>query len=133
MPLVTPSHGKGKIFRAAKGETKNPNGRPRRVLTHVLKELEDKGYERVSATDVHEAFERLVNLQEDQLKKLSTSVNEPILVRIVAKALIDKRGFDYLEKLLDRAHGKAKQSVDHTTGGDKITAIGALIQEIEQK
>ena len=53
-----------------------------------------------------------------------------MLNRIVAKAMLDKKGFDIVEKLLDRAHGKAKQNLDlnQNVTGATITIDGREVK-----
>jgi len=38
----------------------------------------------------------------------------PMSLRIVAKGMLNAKGWEVLEAMLDRAHGKPKQSVDHS-------------------
>jgi len=45
----------------------------------------------------------------------------PMSLRIVGKAMLTAKGWEVLQAMLDRAHGKAKQSMDMTTGGERLT------------
>ena len=103
------------------GESGNPDGRPPLLLSTIVAELRAKGYERATAGTVADAFETLLNVPEDVLKTMVGDPKAPMSVRIVGKAMLTAKGWEVLQAMLDRAHGKAKQAIDHTTGGEKIT------------
>jgi len=111
MRKVKQSHG-GAIVHAAKGETANPHGRPPKLLSTIVKDLKSKGYERATATTVVEAFETLLNVPEEVLADMIKDKKQPMSVRIVGKAMMSAKGWDVLQAMMDRAHGRAKQSVD---------------------
>ena len=66
----------------------------------------------------------MIQLSEPELKPLMTDMTKPILVRIIAKNLLDKKGFDIIERMIDRAHGKAAM----TMGEDENNSIGSLAE-----
>lgn len=103
-----------------KGETANPNGRPPLLLSTIVAELRAKGYERATSGTVADAFETLLNVPEDVLKTMVTDPKAPMSVRIVGKAMLTAKGWEVLEAMLDRAHGRPKQSTDLTTNGKEI-------------
>lgn len=103
-----------------KGESGNPNGRPPKLLCHIIAELKEKGYERVSPSQIAEAYEILFNLNRVEITGWVNNETAPMFMRIVAKQMLSARGVEMLEKMLDRAHGKSKQSIDHTTNGKDI-------------
>ena len=113
-------HG-GEIHLLEKGETANPNGRPPLLLSTIVAELRAKGYERATAGTVADAFETLLNVPEDVLAEMVKDKTKPMSLRIVGKAMLTAKGWEVLQAMLDRAHGKAKQAIDHTTGGEKIS------------
>jgi hypothetical protein len=43
-----------------------------------------------------------------------------MLVSIITKAILSDKGFEIIEKMLDRAIGKAGGNIDITTNGEKI-------------
>ena len=104
-------HG-GEIHLLEKGESGNPEGRPPRLLSTITAELKAKGYERATANQVADAFETLMNVPEDELVKMVKDTKSPMSLRIVGKAMVTAKGWEVLQAMLDRAHGKAKQSVD---------------------
>lgn len=97
-----------------KGQSGNPKGRPPKVLSSVLSELKKEGYEEVKAAQVREAYEILLGLDETRLIEVATNRDFPAVMTIAAKHLLSKKGagFEIMEKMLDRAHGKATQRVE---------------------
>lgn len=89
------------------GQSGNPNGRPRNVFSSLKKQLEDAGVEVPKRSQFAEAISILVILTEDQLKAIVSDPDKPMALRIAAKELLGKKGFDALNLLLDRGIGRA--------------------------
>lgn len=106
------------------GQSGNPNGRPVKLFSHLAKEFKERGIERATASTVAEAYEYLLALPLSEIIDISGNPkldNEyPAILRIAAKEMVGKRGIEILREMLDRAHGKAKQAIDHTSGGEAI-------------
>ena len=112
------------ISKDANGFDKNPQninrkGRPRVMISHVLHEMKQQGIEQVTKAQIVGLFESLLNCTEHDLNKYLNDKEQPMLNRIVIKAMLDKRGFEIIEKILDRVHGKAA-IVQETTTQDVI-------------
>lgn len=106
---------------AEKGDVLNPNGRPPKLLSTIVAELKAKGYERATAGNVVEAFETLLNVTQEDLEEMVKDKTQPMSLRIVGKAMLTAKGFEVLQTMMDRAHGKAKQSVDvEVTGKGEV-------------
>ena len=116
---VKQPHG-GTLTMIEKGDTTN-GGRPPKLLSTITAELKAKGYERATANQVADAFETLMNVPQDELAKMVKDEKAPMSLRIVGKAMLTAKGWEVLQAMLDRAHGKAKQAVDLTTGGERLT------------
>ena len=102
----------GTLHALEKGETANLAGRPPRLLSTITAELKAKGYERATANQVADAFETLMNVPEDELVKMVKDTKSPMSLRIVGKAMVTAKGWEVLQAMLDRAHGKSRQGVD---------------------
>lgn len=89
----------------------NRDGRPRLLVSSVIKDLKSKGVESVSQSDVKETFLMLINLNIGELKDIQKDVEQPAIVRIVAKEMLGGKGFEVVEKMLDRAMGKSEDSI----------------------
>lgn len=120
MKKVKQEHG-GAIVHAEKGETANPNGRPRKTINSVNKELEEQGIKPTTANEIKDIYLRLINMEMAELKKLVEDLKQPALIRIVGKKILSDKGFDIIDKMLDRAIGRAQQAVDVTTNGKELT------------
>jgi len=117
---VKQKHG-GALKIPEKGDRFNPDGRPPRLLSTITAELKAKGYERATANQVADAFETLMNVPQDELAQMVKDEKAPMSLRIVGKAMLTAKGWEVLQAMLDRAHGKSKQAVDLTTGGERLT------------
>ena len=95
-----------------KGEIKNPNWRPKKFVGSVLDELKKQGFGNITRRNVVDIYETLLSLPRDGLVDIASGKQYPMIYRIVAKEMLSKRGFDVIEKMIDRAHGKASQTVD---------------------
>ena len=102
--------------RFEKGESGNPQGAPPKLLSTIVAELRAEGYERATANQVADAFETLLNVPEDVLANMVKDKHKPMSLRIVGKAMLTAKGWEVLQAMLDRAHGKAKQSTEHSGG-----------------
>ena len=111
-------HG-GEVNTFEAGDPGGP-GRPPKLLSTITAELKAKGYERATANQVADAFETLLNVPEDVLAEMVKDKTKPMSLRIVGKSMLTAKGWEVLQAMLDRAHGKAKQSLDHTSGGKEI-------------
>ena len=119
-------HG-GEVNTFEKGDPGGP-GRPPKLLSTIVAELRAKGYERATAGTVADAFETLLNVTHEDLVKMGNDPKSPMSLRIVAKGMLTAKGWEVLQAMLDRAHGKAKQAIDHTTGGKEF-----VVQFIEPR
>ena len=95
----------------------NRNGRPRKMIADVIAELEKQGIKAATKPDIQDIYMRLINIEIPELEKIVKDAEQPVLVRIVGKNILSGKGFDIIEKMLDRSIGKAEQKTDITTGG----------------
>ena len=93
-----------------KWETLNPNWRPRKWISLVNAELKEKWYSPATKAEIEENYMSLLQLEEDQLKEMATDKTKPMLIRILIKNMLWWKGFDIIEKMLDRWIGKSKQT-----------------------
>lgn len=106
------------------GQSGNPNGRPVKLFSQLAKEFRERGIERATPAHVSEAYEYLLALPLSEIIEISgnpkTENEYPVLIRLAAKEMIGKRSLEIIKEMLDRAHGRSRQSIDHTSGGEKI-------------
>jgi len=94
----------------------NPGRKPK-VFSELAAEYKERGIEKATPEAVKEAFEYLFALADEEIQSISNGIKPdyPILIVICAKQMQDKRTMGkVLETMLDRAHGKPKQAMEHT-------------------
>lgn len=92
-----------------KGETLNPNWRPKKWISLVNVELKEKWYEPATKADIEANYMSLLQLEEQELKMLLEDKTKPMLIRILVKNMLWWKWFDIIEKMLDRGIWKAVQ------------------------
>ena len=91
-------------------------------MAGFVTELRAKGYERITAKAAGEVVELLIGLPEYEVRRLADDEHGSILQRTLASGLLNKgTQLRVLMELLDRAHGKPKQAIDHTSADGSIT------------
>ena len=91
------------------GQTGNPNGRPRKLVSSLLIESNKLGIEPLRSSQVNDCYELILNMTIEEVKALVNDSEQSIFVRIIGKAILSSKGSEALEKILDRAHGKSIQ------------------------
>ncbi len=107
---------KGHKHRFSTEKQPETNGRKKKLVSYTLDLLKEEGHEEVSAEQVKQIYTVLISLSQDRLIALGNDKETPMLYRIVTKEILSKRGFEVIEKMLDRAHGKAtsKTEIEHS-------------------
>lgn len=96
----------------------NRKGRPRKLVSHVLKDMKEKGIKPVSHDEIKDIYLSLVNNTESEMDEILNDKDQPMLTKIVIKAIKKGKGIDVIEKMFDRAVGKAEQKTEtrHSAG-----------------
>ena len=108
-----------------KGDRLNPKGPPKKLVSSLIAQLKEEGYEGVTNGQISDVISLLLNLEKDRVKQLAEDAKQPIYVQRISRRLVtatDKEIGDFIDKQLDRAHGKPKQVNEHT-GKDGETLI----------
>ena len=94
-----------------KGQSGNPKGRPKKLFSTWAEEMKAEGYERVTKAHLDEALSLIINMPLVAIADLADNPDAPIGLKILASELKNekKRG-EALERILDRAFGKAALS-----------------------
>lgn len=114
---VKQKHG-GALYRPAKGETANPNGRPKKYVT-LLKE---QGYK---LSEVNDTIQTIMAMDLEELKSVWDNPKATILEKTIANALrksLEKGSLYSIDTLLNRVYGKPKETQQVTTDG-KIEVV----------
>lgn len=114
-----------------KGETANPNWRPKKGIALVNDQLLKAGFPPAKKADIEANYMQMLQLPEEQLKKMMTAQEQPMIIRILAKNMLGGKWFDIIEKMLDRGIGKAKEHIQADVESDIskewLTAIKKLL------
>jgi hypothetical protein len=88
-----------------KGESGNPNGRPRKSFATINAELKSKGIEKLSKSDLLDAYALIFNTDEETLKDIAKDKKTPYALKIIilelnnnksrAKAMQDYRDYTF--------------------------------------
>jgi len=106
---VKQAHG-GELKILQKGETANPNGRPRKYIS----QLREQGYK---LGEVNDCIQAIMSMSVDELKDVWDNPKATILEKTIANALMTslKKGSLYsIDTLLTRVYGKPKETSDVT-------------------
>lgn len=95
-----------------KWETANPKWRPKKWISLINDKLKKKWYEPVTKQDIETNYMSLLQLPEKELKKMVSDIKQPMLVRILIKNMLSWKGFEVIEKMLDRWIWKSKQPTE---------------------
>ena len=105
-----------------------PTNRRKASLFKMLADVIGEQEMEVSFTkeDFYKCYQYLIELTKEELKGIISNPMTPIWMISVASAIVTdaKSGSSQtIEKMFDRLFGRAAQSTDITTGGDKITVV----------
>lgn len=110
-------HG-GSLTRPAKGETMNPNGRPKKYVT-LLKE---SGYK---LSEINDTIQVMMSMDLQELKEVYDNPKATILEKTIANAMrksLEKGSLYSIDTLLTRVYGKPKETA-HVTTDNKIEVV----------
>lgn len=111
MKILPQPHG-GVIHQAEKGETANPNGRPKKSFRIINDQLKKKGFEPLQRRELIELYSLLFNLDESEIKELAQDKSNPLSIRLVIAELTDvQTRAKALQDYRNYAFGAAMQNV----------------------
>ena len=125
MAKQVPARNGGTLTRPDKGETMNPNGRPRKYVS-VLK---DAGYK---LSEINDTIQNMMAMELKELADVYENPKATILEKTIANAMVKslQKGSLYsLETLLTRVYGKPKEtsSVENTGKVEFVITKGKTI------
>lgn len=94
-----------------KGESGNPNGRPRKYVS-LLKE---QGYK---LSEINDSIQAMMAMDLEELKQVWDNPKATVLEKTIANAMrksLEKGSLYSLETLLTRVYGKPKEQMDINT------------------
>lgn len=128
-------HEDGRAFK--KGQSGNPKGRPVKVFSAIARDFRARGIEKATDAVVKEAFEYLLALPVSEIIEMAGNPkvenDMPSLMRLMAKDMMGKNGLAAIKEMLDRAHGKAKQSMSVLNDKDNPIVFAKVSDEVLDK
>jgi hypothetical protein len=124
MAGTMPGRNGGTLKRMDKGESGNPNGRPRKYVS-LLKE---QGY---SLSEVNDCIQSMMAMTIEELAEVFKNPDATILEKTIANAMkksLEKGSLYSMETLLTRVYGKPKEQQEikqqtNISGELKITVV----------
>ena len=96
-------------------------GRKPKLFSELSKQFKDRGLEKATPQAVQELYEYLLALPLSEIIEIGSNPKEengyPAIMRIAASELVGRKKMDILREMLDRAHGKPKQTSESTGPG----------------
>lgn len=114
---VKQAHG-GALLRPEKGETMNPNGRPKKYVS----QLADQGYK---LSEVNDCIQAMLAMSLEELRAVWDDPRATILEKTIANAMrrsLEKGSLYSIETLLTRLYGKPKETATIVNDG-KIEVV----------
>jgi len=108
----------------------NPKWRPKKGIALVNAEMEKMGYSPATKQDIEANYMAMIQLTQQQLEAYGKDNTKPMIIRIIAKSMLSGKGFDVIEKMLDRAHGKATQREETSM---KVEGLWYVLSDEKQK
>lgn len=95
-----------------KGTSGNPNGRPRKLTQDIIAMMLQLGIKPLKPIEIVDAYEVLINAKRSDLEHLAGDADVAMFIKIIAKGILSNKNLEVLEMMLNRAHGKPKQSLN---------------------
>jgi hypothetical protein len=106
---IKQAHG-GALNKLQKGETANPNGRPRKQFAQLNIYLKTEGFEPLTKSQLIEAYSLLFSVDEATLRELGNDKSQPYALRLIISQLLDsKQAIQILSEMRDYVFGKVKE------------------------
>jgi len=120
MPRKITTKKGGTLIVPNKGETMNPNGRPRKFVS----ELRAQGYR---LAEVNDAIQVMLSMTIEELGEVWKNPKATVLEKTIAAAIrksIEKGSLYSIETLLTRVYGKPRESIDVKSEEKIVITLG---------
>ena len=117
-----------------KGESGNPEGRPRRMIHHLCEKIGVDFNVCLTKDDKYQIIESMIEMSLTELKLIATDQNAPSFMVLIASAIksdIANGNLYTLNSLFDRFFGKPLQTSEVVTR-EILASEEELLDEIEE-
>lgn len=113
----------------------NRTGANAGLTASTIKELREMGVENVTLKQIKDTYLSLLNTTIEDLKEIKQGKRKTsALVRVTAGAILSGKGFEIIERMIDRALGKANENIKvEGTGGFNVIFENYGIDKTEKK
>ncbi|MEQ8547362.1 MAG: hypothetical protein RIC03_05610 [Cyclobacteriaceae bacterium] len=125
------NHG-GYLMRPEKGETMNPNGRPKKLITQMVEDLQNEGYQMYGHKEIVDSLIACLSLPKEKLIALKDSPESPRIISAIAEELLSNRAFKAILEIIDRVHGKSIQIIHEAKPESKEIRIVKASEYFEE-
>jgi len=117
-----------------KGQSGNPNGRPKKSYAEHIKEIKEKGYSQPTKTEYFDMIGLLLSMEEEDLKEFAKDTTRPYWIRLI---VIDLNSKNTRQKMMsdhrDWLFGKAEQKQEIVEKSDKDKIITVVHKVMSKK
>ena len=97
-------------------------GRKPLIFTEIFQAFKEEGYEEATQEHIIRTYQQMLALPLSKIIEIAGSPKDdngfPSVMRLMARSLLDtKKSSEVIEKMLNRAHGTPRSSVDMNFGG----------------
>jgi len=100
-----------------KGESGNPNGRPKKIETILKDHFLEEHNLKLSKTQTQDIIRTILGKTRKELVEMATNEELPFWIALIAKKAqrdFEKGSIHILDVLFDRVYGKPKEEVEQT-------------------
>lgn len=98
-----------------KGQTGNPNGRPKKVIQRLEDVIGRKFNVDITKADKLQIIESMLELSVSQLKDIATDTESPVFMVLIANAIkgdIERKNLLTVNELFNRLYGKSSVNIE---------------------
>lgn len=117
-----------------KGETRNPNGRPKSMIKKVIEEVETSMDIKITKRDVGAIFTYLNSLPLHEIRRLSVDTEVPGFISVVANSIlgdIQNKELKNSQWMMEFQFGKSNQAIEVLHKEDKNSINPKIMSDDE--
>lgn len=108
------------------------NGRKKKIKGMIDQSVKEDGL-LLSNEQILEIYRACISLTEEELKRRINNKQTKMIERIIAREVLGKKGFDTIERIVNRISGMPRQQTDVTSLGKQIQAPPTVFRLVRTK